>query len=334
MYPHFKRGEQTWMNSIRHVLSTTVCFRKVPRERSVGRTQWAIWDEDLECFKGGGFRKQLCKDIINGNAGKDKQLGSRTKSKGKKRAGADEDLTTEIRKAKKLKKDHPISSLSGSGISTYLPATMSSHPLFPPTRPTPHHQPYYESCLPQAKPQPGDIIFPPLPAGVGYTRIGGNASVPGPAPMVPESDSSLLDEGVESTPSVPPALSDTPSSVPELTPNRSSSSPPPATSDMDIGFSSIVPKPIKGNNGITALDPASILDDDFGACVGEEGCDNSLLGPVKFWGESPKSTDSALRPGIRLGANTALSDPDENEESLMGRSKVAKKPEKIILKVV
>ena len=49
VYPYFKRGEQTWMNSIRHVLSTTVCFRKVTRDRTLGRTQWAIWDEDLEC---------------------------------------------------------------------------------------------------------------------------------------------------------------------------------------------------------------------------------------------------------------------------------------------
>ncbi|KAJ7502360.1 hypothetical protein B0H11DRAFT_1650166, partial [Mycena galericulata] len=29
VYPHFKLGETTWMNSIRHVLSTTTHFRKV-----------------------------------------------------------------------------------------------------------------------------------------------------------------------------------------------------------------------------------------------------------------------------------------------------------------
>ena len=66
VYPHFKRGETTWMNSIRHVLSTTACFRKHTRERSVGRTLWAIWDCDLECFKNGGFNKIHCKDMMDG----------------------------------------------------------------------------------------------------------------------------------------------------------------------------------------------------------------------------------------------------------------------------
>ncbi|KZV71539.1 winged helix DNA-binding domain-containing protein, partial [Peniophora sp. CONT] len=31
VYPYFTRHEQTWQNSIRHVLSTTVVFRKVQR---------------------------------------------------------------------------------------------------------------------------------------------------------------------------------------------------------------------------------------------------------------------------------------------------------------
>ncbi|KAG6862639.1 hypothetical protein C0993_002276, partial [Termitomyces sp. T159_Od127] len=88
VYPHFKRGETTWMNSIRHVLSTTICFRKVPRDRSVGRTLWAIWDEDLECFKGGGFRKHLCKDIAQSLAAKAEQ--SKGKGKGRKRAETDD----------------------------------------------------------------------------------------------------------------------------------------------------------------------------------------------------------------------------------------------------
>lgn len=43
------------MTSVRHVLSTTVFFRKVTRDRCFGRAQWAIWDQDLPCFKNGGF---------------------------------------------------------------------------------------------------------------------------------------------------------------------------------------------------------------------------------------------------------------------------------------
>ncbi|KAF8920530.1 putative fork head protein, partial [Mucidula mucida] len=31
VYPYFNRDEQTWMTSVRHVLSTTVFFRKVTR---------------------------------------------------------------------------------------------------------------------------------------------------------------------------------------------------------------------------------------------------------------------------------------------------------------
>lgn len=61
VYPHFKRTDQTWMNSIRHVLSTTAVFRKVAR--SATKSQWAIWDKDLSCFAKGGFDRKLCSDM-------------------------------------------------------------------------------------------------------------------------------------------------------------------------------------------------------------------------------------------------------------------------------
>ncbi|TFL05052.1 hypothetical protein BDV98DRAFT_282473 [Pterulicium gracile] len=62
VWPYFQRrpdgGTTTWMNSVRHVLSTTTVFRKCVRERRVGRSLWAIWDEDMECFEGGGYKKK------------------------------------------------------------------------------------------------------------------------------------------------------------------------------------------------------------------------------------------------------------------------------------
>ncbi|KAJ7583238.1 hypothetical protein C8J56DRAFT_953416 [Mycena floridula] len=95
VFPFFKRGETTWMNSIRHVLSTTICFRKVTRDRAQGRTQWAIWDEDLECFKNGGFKKQYCQD-----------MNKAAKAKPGKRARKDsgDEAVVDVRKTKKVKK--------------------------------------------------------------------------------------------------------------------------------------------------------------------------------------------------------------------------------------
>lgn len=339
VFPHFKRGEQTWMNSIRHVLSTTVCFRKVPRERSVGRTQWAIFDDDLECFKGGGFRKQLCKDIVNGTAIKEKQTAPKAKN-GKKRTAGDDEPATETRKAKRSKKDNSIPLPPAPIVPAFLPATLSSHPLFPPTRPTPHHQPYYQSCLPQ-QPQnlPGDIIFPPLPLGVGYTRYIGNT----PASEAPSSsiefqgeddeaerDSSPMSTG-EAPSSAPPS---TISPVPELTPNRSSSSPLPASSEMDQDISDVTVGTDNSLCDISVSVDITLLDEEAGPSNDrEDDRDASLLGPVKFWGESPKNAGSGLQPGIKLNFSSNVSEGEDQDGALMKCSKGAKKAETGKLKV-
>ena len=49
------------MNSIRHVLSTSIVFRKV--QRGQNKSLWAILDKDLSCFEGGGFDRRLCEDM-------------------------------------------------------------------------------------------------------------------------------------------------------------------------------------------------------------------------------------------------------------------------------
>ncbi|KAF9005937.1 hypothetical protein BDQ17DRAFT_1352423 [Cyathus striatus] len=280
VYPYYKRGETTWMNSIRHVLSTTIVFRKVPRDRSVGRTLWAIWDEDLECFKDGGFKKHLCKDIMNGNGGKDKGGNSRGKGRGRKRIDDDDG---DSRKAKRLKKEPHPSAKTAYSVSTAellssdAPTSFSSRPLFPPTRPTPHHQPYYESCLTQSQTHiPAEILFPPLPSGTAFGRL-------------MESSSKTQESRHETSPPdslAPVSEFSSALSVPELTPNRSSSPPSslPSTSDMDVD------------------DHAKTEDGDDAVFK------SSLLGPVKFWGESPK-TSSSLQPGIEL-----LNLPDSDDE--------------------
>lgn len=88
VYPHYKRNtsDKTWETSIRHVLSTSACFRKVPRPRTQGRTLWAIFDDDVPCFKNGGFNKLLCKDMVD----EAKKANAKKPRSGNKR-GAEDD---------------------------------------------------------------------------------------------------------------------------------------------------------------------------------------------------------------------------------------------------
>ncbi|KAF8556415.1 hypothetical protein OG21DRAFT_1483046 [Imleria badia] len=236
VYPYFQRNEATWMNSIRHVLSTTVCFRKVPRDRSLGRTQWAIWDCDLECFANGNFRKEFCAEY--------KQAAAAKKPAPKKRPAED---APSGRKAKRPKKE-PASSIQTSSpvVPTLAPApfqgTMlpplvpATHflPIFPPC-PSVHHQPYYEQCVQL----PAEVIFPPLPPTSHYARVtsgaAGGSSLP-PSSAVKSSD-------VPQSSPAPPS-----SSLPELIPNNGSSSSPqlasedhPQTDTADAHIESALP---------------------------------------------------------------------------------------------
>ncbi|KAG6812748.1 hypothetical protein H0H92_000794 [Tricholoma furcatifolium] len=338
VYPHFKRGETTWMNSIRHVLSTTVCFRKVPRERSVGRTLWAIWDEDLECFKGGGFRKHLCKDIVESMAARGEQA---SKNKGKSRKRVDTDDGADARKAKRVKKEPAVSSTTPVATS-YMPATLTTHPLFPPTRPTKHHQPYYESCM-QPQTLPADVIFPPLPAGVGYSRVpsaatsktepsAADAEEISPAAKTDEKQEESNAESAQVTPESTPAApsSDSVSSLPSLTPNCSSSSPPPASSELDTVSSSVYDVNLDeyimiGGDSDEEESPAEEEENVFKP---------SLLSPVKYWGLSPKGLEkqekqdapkTTLGAGIKLEFGGVLSAEDDDNQPLWMRSKASLK---------
>jgi hypothetical protein len=166
VYPHFKRNEQTWMNSIRHVLSTTIVFRKVQRDRAAGRTLWAIFDQDLDCFVGGGFRKEFCADMQE----------QREKARHSNRKRSAEDTPTRKPRRKKLKteasQEQMVPSLHpqmGIPMST-LPAVAYPGPtMFPGPRPGTHHQPYYAPyVMPHLHAVPAGVIFPVLPPGSVY----------------------------------------------------------------------------------------------------------------------------------------------------------------------
>ncbi|KAF9563996.1 hypothetical protein CPC08DRAFT_686006 [Agrocybe pediades] len=318
VYPHYKRGETTWMNSIRHVLSTTVCFRKVPRDRSVGRTLWAIYDEDLECFKDGGFKKQLCKDYVNANDAKDKQNSVKGKSRARKRADDDD---THERKSKKTKKESSLSASvtsesSASSVSYLGPTSHSSQPLFPPTRPTTHHQPYYPASLSQPQGFSAEVIFPPLPAAAAFNRVvltsnsTSSFTSSASAELVP---STRVDDDThsETQPSTIPSISSSSSissirsclSVPELTPNRSSSpsSSLPATSEADIDMTSNQPSDSKDDScSNTDMLTSDSGNDSSLSTDGEDDIFNTaLLGPVRSWGQPP-TDPGGLQPSIEL----------------------------------
>ncbi|KAI0322806.1 hypothetical protein OF83DRAFT_1091849 [Amylostereum chailletii] len=250
VWPHFKRNEQTWMNSIRHVLSTTMVFRKVQRDRIAGRTLWAIFDQDLDCFTGGGFRKELCADM------------EEQKANYVSRKRAAEKPLSRSRKTKRSKKvmqeEASQDPLPPMGIPlSSVPSISFAPPLFPPPRPGTHHQPYYTPYPVPAPPSmhphtlPAGVIFPPLPPNSAYHRLNlakptsdehtSEGSLPGssssrpvtPPPSQSEPESYLVDmdstETTDITPSptlIPASSSASSTSVPPLTPNNSSSSPP------------------------------------------------------------------------------------------------------------
>ncbi|KAI0741951.1 hypothetical protein C8Q80DRAFT_166813 [Daedaleopsis nitida] len=157
VFPYYKRGEQTWMNSVRHALSTMAVFRKVQRGRAEGKSLWAVLDCDVPCFEGGGFKKTLCADMNNGMSYRSRKraveeaYGSRAK---RKKTGNEPDS------------------------SIMMPA-----PILPPFFPhfasaNSHTQSYYQAALQQQQ-VPADTLFPPLPPSSNYHRVvARTASIP------------------------------------------------------------------------------------------------------------------------------------------------------------
>lgn len=199
------------MNSIRHVLSTTVVFRKVQRDRAVGRTLWAIWDADLPCFEKGGFNKEASAEMAEQKAKKEAnkkrpaedielpRTGKAKRSKKGTQSAADPVPTTEEEESKDAKSEPPAS-LAELGLLPHqhsypMPpppphmgvplssVALYSGPIFPAPRPGTHHQPYYPSSS-YPVPQPGMTLsdpysYPPhmLPAGVIFPPLPPGAAI-------------------------------------------------------------------------------------------------------------------------------------------------------------
>ncbi|PSR72837.1 hypothetical protein PHLCEN_2v11334 [Hermanssonia centrifuga] len=224
VYPYYTRGEQTWMNSIRHSLSTMAVFRKVTRGRNEGKSLWAIWDSDIPCFANGGFRKSLCADMV-------KSKPPPAKS-GPKRKVMEETLTKETKRRKKnVLKDE------ADGSTIPLPSMFTAPilpPFYTPVYPNAQHQPYYQTYVPQ--PLPAEVIFPPLPAHSAYHRaltMSSQVSRQTSAESISQAHSTA--ESSSYSRAIPPkAPLSSSSSIPDLTPNCSSSSSPPLSSQPSL----------------------------------------------------------------------------------------------------
>lgn len=240
VHSYFKRGEPTWMNSIRHVLSTTVVFRKIVRERREGRTLWGIWDEDLGCFDNGGFDKTKCREFVEGR--KNGAPGSGSGS-GRKRA-ADGDGERKPKRQRKsaiaaVEKEAVEAALRMQSTIPPVGGQQHSTSVFMLTKPTPHHQPYYETCVQQQPPHPppapvnlpAEVIFPPLPrmASNSSSYSEGYASTSASEPPSSAWDSEPPRSISPPAPSCSAASGNGSVSMPDLTPNGSSSSPPSAS---------------------------------------------------------------------------------------------------------
>ena len=161
VYPYYKRTDQIWMNSIRHVLSTSIVFRKV--QRGQNKSLWAILDKDLPCFEGGGFDRRLCEDMNN------------TKSKPRPRKRRME--TSNEPPVKRFKLERP----PAVPVPYYHPHTASMVA-------NPHLQPYYSAySYPYAYANPAYFAALPPPTSYGQPQVQATAtSSQSPSQPVPE----------------------------------------------------------------------------------------------------------------------------------------------------
>lgn len=238
VYPFYTRGEQTWMNSIRHSLSTMAVFRKVPRGRNEGKSLWAIWDCDLPCFAGGGFRKTFCADMVKAKA------HPPTKS-GPKRRTMEDTLSRDPKKRRKSTMKDESERPSLPPLSSFTAPILP--PFYAPIYPNAQQQPYYQAYIPP--PLPADVIFPPLPPTSGYHKAMSAAmSRPATADSMktapsnsstsngrtPNADNQPSPEATQDITQEGSSASSSASSVPDLVANCSSSSSPPLSSEASL----------------------------------------------------------------------------------------------------
>ena len=153
------------MNSIRHVLSTSIVFRKV--QRGQNKSLWAILDKDLPCFEGGGFDRRLCEDM--------------NKAKSKVRPRKRRAETTDEPQVKRFK----LEQLPVAPVPYYHPHTASMLA-------NPHLQPYYGAYgYPYAYADPAYFAAIHAPVSHGQPQVQAEvASSQSPPQPVPDLSSS------------------------------------------------------------------------------------------------------------------------------------------------
>lgn len=187
-------------------------FRKVQRDRAVGRTLWAIWDADLPCFENGGFNKEASAEMVEQKAKKeankkrpaeDIEAPRNGKTKRSKKATQPAaDPTPAAEEESETAKSEPPVTLAELGLLPHqhsypMPpppphmgvplssVALYSGPIFPAPRPGTHQQPYYPSTS-YPMPQPGMALpdpysYPPhphmLPAGVIFPPLPPGAAI-------------------------------------------------------------------------------------------------------------------------------------------------------------
>ncbi|EIN09547.1 hypothetical protein PUNSTDRAFT_125734 [Punctularia strigosozonata HHB-11173 SS5] len=267
VYPYYKRNEQTWMNSVRHVLSTTAVFRKAPPRESEtggrgGKTRWAIWDKDIKCFEGGGFDKRFCEDIVKKDANKKRAADEIANSSG----GGGSGSGSGARKAKRVKKTlnmapplgslpvvypQPVMATASLTSHAYAPVTMYPGPsLAPSVHAHPHHQTYVQACNPGHHP-PGAMVFPPLPtayATQGAVVIPSHRTRSASSASATTASQEEAEREIERSPS-PETLQYPPSPTSPPSRTHSPSSSPPPTSASSVASSSMLPPDLTTDSG-------------------------------------------------------------------------------------
>ena len=268
VFPYYRRGEPTWMNSVRHALSTMAVFRKMQRGRAEGKSLWAIYDCDLPCFEGGGFKKALCVDMNNGS----------TSRSSRKRVAEDGGGS---RSKRKKATDEQTIVMPAPVLPPYFPQFSNANP---------HHQPYYQAACMQQQQVPAETLFPPLPPSSNYHRvIARAASIPvADAPIASSSSdvssNDLFDTDAEEAPSSPIERPPSSSSLPDLVFGLSGSSSPALSSHRSLHEDSREPSPTLSSMVLPTMDLPT----------------EDELDPVAAWlrSESPLSDSAPVRSTV------------------------------------
>lgn len=237
VYPYYKRDghshSQKWMNAIRQNLTNTPQFFK--KEHPSGKASkgalWCIADRDLPCFADGGYnRHALNPDTVQSQKAEKRKRKKEEKIKEEKAKKAR--FATQVNHHNLNTYPYGASQFPRAQFATSIPALVHSDIIFPPLPANHPNAHLVNTIAAPAETFDKDVIFPPLPA-YSQTRIAqeqrlkalSRESSSSPVPDTPARPSPELGSSAPSSPVLapPPSSDASTSSIPELTPNNSSS---------------------------------------------------------------------------------------------------------------